>query len=569
MEKKTDECCSPEMMQALSDFGKMLSIASIYGMNHPSVATPLQDAHHSLFEALEQDEMVMLGLFNKTLTINDKMLTEYTVHLRALERRFIALEVPHLVFRKGMSQEELGQLIDALCSTGGAAGATLKERLDEANLDHIKADQVQYVAQHEGQRLVGDGEGAGAEGTGAGAGESGAGEGAGAEETGGETGEEEKEPVEEKEEPEPTINVEQIVAFLKGSPGATDTPSDELQELVADPQKLGQLIMESVDVRQSAQSIGQGESLADIVIGCLRKTYDGLAQQKKYSSTRGKASLHKAMLLLEKTVVDKIRNAVGEEQPEVDAQILEALREAEEQRQVEILAARFVEQQKKITKVEMDILRYVREYGEEKARQMLSSSEIPEEEWNRLMIQNRRSGGSGDGEGGGEGGGGPGGGSGDGEGLDMGALAIVLDKLEDIMELDNVPPEIVEHALNEVRETVKETTAQATKRVESLEEQVQQHEEDTGKPPKERRNKKNRADLLEEIANLALTLAQPLTVITVSIESARQESLPADMRNDMLEMAHESAERMKELMKRLTRLVGYPSMKVADAGIDE
>jgi len=37
----------------------------------------------------------------------------------------------------------------------------------------------------------------------------------------------------------------------------------------------------------------------------------------------------------------------------------------------------------------------------------------------------------------------------------------------------------------------------------------------------------------------------------------------------MLEMAHESAERMKELMKRLTRLVGYPSMKVADAGIDE
>ena len=567
MDKKIDECCSPEMMEALSSFGKMLSIASIYGTDHPSIAAPLEEARRSLCEALEKDEMVMLGLFNKTLTINDKMLTDYTVHLRALERRFIALDVPHLVFRKGISVEELGQLLDALCSSGEAAHMPIKERLDAANLVNIKADKVQYVAQHEGQRLVGDGDGAGdGDSASAGAGVfSGAGTG-GAEEEKEEPAEEPEEEV--KEEPEPTIKVEQIVAFLKGAPGTTETPGDDLQELVADPEKLGQLIMESADIRQSAQSIDQGESLADIVIGCLRKTYDGLHEQKKFQSTRGKASLHKAMLLLEKTVVDKIRNAVGEEQPEVDAQILDALREAEEQRQVEILAARFVEQQKKITKVEMDILRYVREYGEEKARQMLSSSEIPEEEWNRLMIQNRRGGGSGDGEGGGPGGGGPSG-SGEGEGLDMGALAIVLDKLEDIMDLDDIPPEIVKSTLEEVRETVEETATQATKQVESLEEQVEQYEEDAGKPPEARKSKKSRDELLSELANLALTLAQPLTVITVSIESALKDSTPPDIRKDVLEMAHGSAVRMKELMKRLTQLVGYPSMKVADAGIEE
>lgn len=568
-ERKTNEICSPEMMQALSVFGKMLSIASIYGMSHPSLARPLLEAHHTLSEALEQDGMVMLGLFNKKLTINDKMLTDYTVHLRALERRFIAIDMPHLVFRKGILEEELRQLVEALCASGGGAVETpIKERIDAANLDHIKADQVQYVAQHEGQRLVGEDEGSGEgdEGLGGGSDKNGE-DGAGA---GGKAKEEEKE---EPEEAEPVIKVEQIVAFLKGAPGATEAPGDDLQELVADPEKLGELILESAEVRQTAQSLDSGESLADIVIGCLRKTYDGLAQQKKYKSTRGKASLNKAMLLLEQTVVDKIRNAVGEEQPELDEQILEALREAEEQRQVEILAARFVEQQKKITKVELDILRYVREYGEEKARQMLSSSEIPDEKWNRMMIENRASGGGsskGEGEGKGPGGSGAGpGGAGGGDNIDMGALAIVLDKLEDIMELDNVPPEIIGSALGEVRETAEETAVQATKQVESLEEQVHLHEEDAGKPPEERKSKKSRAELLEEIANLALTLAQPLTVITVSIESALQKSTPPDIRKDLLEMAHESAERMKELMKRLTQLVGYPSMKVADAGIDE
>lgn len=564
MERKQDESCSPEMMQALSDFGKLLSIASIYGMSHPSVARPMQEAHRTLSAALEKDEIVMLGLFNKTLTINDKMVSSYTVHLRALERRFIALDVPHLLFRKGLSEEELAQLVDALCASGAAVvGTTIKERLDAANLTHIKADQVQYVAQHEGQRLVGEEEAAG-DGDGAAPGFGGGGK--NEESGGGEKGKQNEKAEEKKEEESrPAIKVEQIVAFLKGAPGVTEAPGDDLQELVADPEKLGELILQSADVRQTASSLDSGESLADIVIGCLRKTYDGLAQQRKYKSTTGKASLHKAMLLLEQTVVDKIRNAVGEEQPELDEQILEALREAEEQRQVEILAARFVEQQKKITKVEMDILRYVREYGEEKARQMLSSSEIPDEEWNRLMVQNRRGeAGGGSGDGGAEAGSG-GGGSG-GDSIDMGALAIVLDKLEDIMDLDNVPPEIVKSAIGDIREGIQEVSTQVENKIEKIEESIVQHEDACRRSPGSPANQKKRGDILLEISQLALKLAQPLTVISASIDGAMDPG-NSGFRNDLLEMAQEAAETMKKLMDRLTALVGFPSMKEADKNI--
>jgi len=372
------------------------------------------------------------------------MVSEYTVHLRALERRFIALNVPHLAFRKGMSLDELSQLVSALCQSGGTTGKSIMDQLAEANLEHIKADKVKYVAQHDGERLVGEdhvdegggNDGKGKDGTGN--------DGDGADKS------------KKKNEPKPTIQIDQIMAFLKGDPSSADNPpSKDLQDMLSDPEKLAQLIMESVSIRQSVQSLDNGESLANIVIGCLRRTYDGLSEQKKYNSPTGKASLHKAMLLLEKTVVDKIRSSTGEDQPEVDKQILEALREAEEQRQVEILAARYAEQHKKISKAEMDILKYVREHGEEKARILLENSPVPEQEWNRLMVQGRQTGtGSGEGSGSDE----AGGGEGSGDTIDMGALAIVLDKLETIMDLENMPPELIKSAVDEVRENVEEAT---------------------------------------------------------------------------------------------------------------
>jgi histone H3/H4 len=547
---------SPEMIKALETLGKMMNIASIYGMKHPSLAGPLKQAHQTLSDALNLEKKVALGIFNKTLTVNDKMISDYTVHLRALERKFISLNIPHIVFRKGITVEELSRLVSALCAAGDRSAPNIKEQLDDAGLDHIKAESVEYVARHEGEHLVGDEDG----------GQSGAVDKDGEEEE----EEEEKEESAEEPEPPPQIQIEQIVAFLKGDPSyASEPPSDDLQDMLSDPEKLGQLIMESVAVRQSVQSLDNSESLADIVVGCLRRTYDGLSQQKKFQSSRGKASLHKAMLLLEKTVVDKIRNAVGDEQPEVDEQILEALRDAEEQRQVEILAARFAEQHKKMTKTELDILNYIREHGEEKARAMLGSDDIPEQEWNRLMIQSRKSG-AGPGSGGGSGTAGESGETGgSGDNIDMGALAIVLDKLETIMQLDNTPPEIIKSTLEDVRENVAAATAQVEQRVETLENQVEQFEEDAAKPPEERKSMRSRAGILLEISQLALKLSQPLTVITASIEAALLQHSQPVLQRELLEMASESGQRMKELMKRLTCLVGYPSMKEADIGIPD
>ena len=117
------------------------------------------------------------------------------------------------------------------------------------------------MARHEGERLVGGDEGTG----------------------GGDDGDQDA----GSEKPEATAHVEKIIAFLKGEAASSEAPSADLEKLLSEPEKLGQLIMESAAIRQSAQSLDEGESLADIVIGCLRKTYEDLSQQKKMAP-RGK-----------------------------------------------------------------------------------------------------------------------------------------------------------------------------------------------------------------------------------------------------------------------------------------
>ncbi len=525
-----------ELQDALSMFGKMLNIALIYGMEHPSVRAPLIETHLAFESALRDAPQITIGLFNNALTVNDKMISEYTIHLRALERRLISLNIPHLVVRQGLSSDELGLLVGALCTSNSRDGHTLKDKLEEAGLSNIKTEEVEYVAQHEGESLVGGGT------------EDGTGE-------GGDEGEGSK--------AAPTVHVEQIVAFLKGENGAADTPSADLQEMLSDPEKLARLIMESVAIRQTAQSLDGGESLADMVIGCLRRTYGDLNQQKKYKSARGKAGLNKAMLLLEKTVMDKIRNAVGEANPEVDDRILTALHEMEEDRQVKILAARYAEQTKKMAKAEAELIQYSQEHRGEKFQGVLKDAGVSEEEWKRLSVQDRA---GSEGAGGNIGSEGKNAASGRGlaGALNMGALAIVLDKLENIMQFDETAPEVMSAVVSDARSGIADIKAQFDGQIEALKGQIKLHEDESERADSDQMS---RADLLLQISLFSLKLAQPLSVINASVEAATQQISNPVLQKEFLDLAQESGKVMKDLMERLTELAGYPSMQDADMGL--
>lgn len=494
-----------ELKNVLMLIGRGLGTVSVYGTEHPSVDQIVGKTFDSLQEALKDRESIAIGSFNGSLTLDNEPITAREIPIRTLEKRLIAMKVSHLTLHDGLSREELKQLLAALCAP---SDIEMKETLSQSGLEHIELEDVKYVILRDGEKKTGKGGGA--------------------------------EPVEI-----PPAQVSQIIAFLKGS--ASDKESaNGLKKAISDPEKLGQMIMEAAAIRQAGVDIHDGESLADIVIGCLRRTYSGLRKEREFKSIRGKANLTKAMMLLEKNVLDKIHKALGEEHPKIDKRIFDAIREMEEEHEFEILTAHYFTQRQRLEKSETQIVNMIRASDAQKVKQQLEGSELPPKDWQRLMVQAGK--GS---EGGGEGSALP--------GLDMSALAVVLEKLEDLMQIDHRGPEQVRTELEETKGRLQTYTDQIELRIQELEGQVRL-DDSKAATVEDHAGKLDRDELIKKVSELTLALVQPLTVINASVEAAMRQ-VEEETRKDLLDLAHVSGKRMQSLARRLMILVGYPHLE--------
>jgi len=492
---------SPELRNVLMAIGRGLGTVSVYGTDHPSVDQIVDQSFESLQKTLKSRDIVTIGSFNGILTVDDEPVTVRDIPIRTLETRLVAMKVSHLVLHNGLSKNELKQLLIALCSP---TDSKMKEALSGSGLEHIDLEDVKYVALRSGERKTGKGGGDGA-----------------AEEI-------------------PPAQIGQIVAFLKGKAGDKES-ADGLKKALSDPEKLGQMIMEAAAIRQAGIDVRDGESLADIVIGCLRRTYSGLRKESDFQSVHGKANLTKAMLLLEKTVLDKIHKALGARHPEIDKRIFDAIREMEEEQQFDVLTSHYFTQIKKLKKAENQVLDAIRKYGIEKAKQQFKAAGIPLKDWQRLMVEAGES---------------PSIAGGGLPGVDMSVLAVVLEKLEGLMQMGNHNPDQLKTAVDTTKNGVASYTNGIESRIQQLEGQV-----DFGRRKaitvEDHADHLSRDELMLEVSNLMLALVQPLTVVNASIEAAQphvKEGLP----KEMLDLAHLSGKRMQTLADRMMKLVGYP-----------
>jgi len=500
-----------ELRKVLLLIGRGLGTVSVYGTEHPSVDQVVRKTHESLQEALKDRESIAIGSFNGSLTLDDEPIIAREVPIRTLEKRLIAMKVSHLTLHDGLSREELKQLLAALCSP---SDTEMKETLSQSGLEHIELEDVKYVILRDGEKKTGEGGGNG---------------------KGSKT-----EPVEI-----PPAQVSQIVAFLKGAAGNKES-AESIKKAISDPEKLGQMIMEAAAIRQAGVDIHDGESLADIVIGCLRRTYSGLRKEREFKSIRGNANLTKAMMLLEKSVLDKIHKALGEEHPEIDKRIFDAIREMEEEHEFEILTAHYFTQRQRLEKSETQVVNLIRASDAQKVKQQLEGSELPPKDWQRLMVQAGK--------------GSENGGNGSAlQGLDMSALAVVLEKLEDLMQIDNRDPDQVKTELEETKNRLKTYTDQIELRIQELEGQVRLDDSETA-TVEDHAGKLDRDELIKKVSELTLALVQPLTVINASVEAAMRQ-VGEDNQKDLLDLAHVSGKRMQSLAKRLMILVGYPHLE--------
>ena len=509
---------SKELKDALVLLGRGLGIVSAYGKNHPAVDQIIDQVFVALQQAMQQMPSLALGTFNGKLAINDEPFVGKDAPIRSLEKKLLALKISHLELKQYIPHFELKHLLLALCAP---SEKQMKESLASVELEYVKIAEVKYVALHEGEAKIskdaisgGYKEGEKYEISGSHKGKA-----AGSNELSG-------------------MQIAQFAAFLKSNPD-DDAVSPEVRELLSDPEKFAEMVMQLAEAGQKIDSPNEGERLAKIVLGCLRRTHDGLSKESGVDSARGKATLAKTMLQLEKSVLDRISKSPDVKKADSARRIREGLREMEAERQLDVLSAHYTEQREKQTKAEKKLIAFIKKHGVEKVREHLAASGMSFEEQQRLIMQ---SGGSlpvSDEE-------------------DSRIITKVLERIEGLMRTTD--PEQAQAAIDEARRGINTYNLQMESQIGDLEKRLQQSLRE--KTPGQREK------LLLEISKLTLSLMQPLTVINGSIEAAMSTTNDA-LRKDLLDMAYQSGQSMDAMTKRMIALVGYPELNEADGHLNE
>ena len=520
----------PLLLNALNELSRGINIISTYGQTHPAVETAAATTELALHELFATRKKFTIGTFNGTMTVDEIPIKATGTLLISLERRLNRLKITGLKIQKGIGKFELLQLAELLSIQEADA---FRSGMSAANLSHIASEDAIYEAVREGQTVANEGDLMGMGGDGVlvlddGDLGGGSGEGDGS----------------------PAVHVDQIVAFLKGDVDLDDNEElgEELTELAADPARLGKMIMESVSVRQSVSELS-GESLGDIVLGCLRRTYTGLRKQPAFQTKEGKAELSKALLMLEENILEKMHALTGDANPELDRQIVQAIREMDETLGFEMAAMQYMEHRDAIEENRRELQSFIQAHGANTAKELLDESGFPGNEWRKIVVAS--------GKGSGNGGSAP---IMDG----INTLTTVFERLETLMRTEGANGDKVKDLLGQANENLDDTLFNTREKLELLSQHLK--EDQAGTIGGQGRHM-TQDELLAALAEVAQELMQPLTAITASLEMMLEGFVGpvSDDQRDLLELAANSGEHLKFLMKALIDIVGCPTNKGVDS----
>ena len=170
---------------------------------------------------------------------------------------------------------------------------------------------------------------------------------------------------------------------------------------------------------------------------------------------------------------------------------------------------------------------------------------MPTEEWNRMIVQAETSNESAQNQ--------------TVPPFDMSSLAIVLERLSEIMELDQAQEKEIKTAASETRKGLRAHIEGVTSKLKDLESQVLFGNK-TQPTLENHVQKMNRSQILEKMSELALDLTQPVSVINASLEAAQKSTDPT-AQSELIDLAISCGVQMEKQVKRLSYLVGYPALK--------
>lgn len=515
-----------EVTSFIRSMGQVVANSHLYNINHPVTVEALERSFESFTKLMADRDSINIALANDQLLVDGQTVDLKSSQASTFADKLRALELGGFTMEKSITPDEFVRLVSLLAAPAVAAkNAEVLEQLSGAGFEHVKARIIKYAQVSEDEEVVSDKEA--------------------------EVGRKFAGPM-----------VEQIMAFLKGDVDSTENnPLRNVNAAANNAEMLADMIMKSAVIREQTPDLGHGESLGGLIVGCLRRTFNALNEDPVTRTQKGKKTLTKTLVLLEKEILEKLRTMAGDH-ADAEAELADAVHEMQDEVAIDSLAEQYTKKMEAITDSEKRILKYIKRKGVDAAsdsglRDRLMENGLSSEGWRELVVKS----GALDG-----GPGGPGGG-GDAPGGDTGRmLAMLLTQLSELVESKAPPSEKGEElskTISKLGSEIDKTVAKTEQKIQALSEEARRLETDDGTPSdsKDGARKMTRQDILKSLAEIGQELCQPLAVIncSVGILSSNRLGELTEPQKQTLQLAAENGNRLSVLVDKLMRISGLPS----------
>jgi hypothetical protein len=499
-----------------------LNTALLYGVQHKVAQASLDRSYPAIADFIARHGPTHVGIMDGELLINGTSASGAPL-AGNLTARLAARNLLSFVMAPGLSPEEYRTFLTVLLTPPAPAdaGQPASNVMENLGLLHIETQNVSY-------RRVVEGEAAPAPSTAA------------------DTGT-----------PDDSVtlpsDLSNVMALLKGDPTASsDRDREDLRQLANDAEKLAELILRTVTVREQTVDLASGESLTDLVVGCINRVTNTLTQGPASKTQKGRKQVKRSLLLLEGQLLNQLHALAGA--PLDSEAISAAFAEATEDLDVETLTAKYMKARRAAEKAEARLKKMIDRAAddplqENELRDRLLEQGLTPEGWETLSITRE-----------------PATASVTTSAPDLNetsTLTLLLSQLTETLARSATSASETGDAqilalISEAGDQIQTLAASTEKKIDTLRDRTALSSEEAGVGKSETLSRKN---LLKMLAEIAQELSQPLTIVNATLEMLRgQRSGPITAaQGELLALAAESGAQLGHLIACLMKVAGTPT----------
>jgi hypothetical protein len=520
---------SAEIVAFIRSLGQIVANAHLYSIHHPVTVEALEHSYETFHKVMATRDTMNIAMVNDQLLVDGQNVEMRSSQASTFADKLRAIDLAGFSLDKSVSADEFVRLVWILATPATTVrSVNVVEQLSGSGFEHVKAKVVRYTQLSEGDEVISGKEAA-----------------IGRQFTG---------PM-----------VEQIMAFLKGDAASTEnSPLRNVDAAADNAQMLADMIVKSAVIRERSPDLGHGESLGGLIVGCLRRTINSLSEDPVTKTQKGKKTLAKTLVVMEKEILVKLRGMAGDSAG-AETELVEAAREMQDELAMDSLAEQYAKKMEAVGDSERRILRYIKRKGinaasESGLRERLIENGVSSEGWRELVVKS----GALDGTGGKS-----------ESSADTGRiLAVLLTQLSELVDAKTDPGRQTEltKTIAKLGGEVDRTVAETERKIQVLSEEARRVEADDGisnDAAAGGAGKMSRQEILRSLAEIGQELCQPLTIINccLGVLSANRLGELNEPQRRTLRLAADNGKRLSALVTKLMGIFGFPADSAPDQEI--